>query len=45
MDEGIRLKESISVNQLWEKFRGYLSVDVMLAFMDKVSISALGVSA
>ncbi len=26
----------------WEKFRGYLSVDVMLAFMDKVSISALG---
>lgn len=45
MDEGIRLKEGISVNQLWEKFRGYLSVDVMLAFMDRVSISALGVLA
>ncbi len=45
MDEGIRLKEGISVSQLWEKFRGYLSVDVMLAFMDHVSISALGVSA
>ena len=45
MDEGIRLKEEISVNQLWKKFRGYLSVDVMLAFMDKVTISALGVSA
>lgn len=45
MDEGIRLKTGISVSQLWEKFRGYLSVDVMLAFMDKVSISALGVVA
>lgn len=45
MDEGIRLKAGISVSRLWEKFRGYLSVDVMLAFMDKVSISALGVPA
>jgi len=45
MDEGIRLKENITVGHLWEKFRGYLSVDVMLAFMDGVSISALGVSA
>lgn len=45
MDEGIRLKEGVSVNELWKKFRGYLSVDVMLAFMDSVSISALGVSA
>lgn len=45
IDEGIRLRAGISVNQLWEKFRGYLSVDVMLAFMDKVSISALGVVA
>lgn len=45
IDEGIRLREGISVCQLWEKFRGYLSVDVMLAFMDKISISALGVSA
>lgn len=45
IDEGIRLREDVLVSQLWEKFRGYLSVDVMLAFMDKVSISALGVSA
>ena len=45
IDEGIRLKEGVSVSQLWEKFRGYLSVDVMLAFMDRVSVSALGVSA
>ena len=45
MDEGIRLKEDVSVGQLWKKFRGYLSVDVMLAFMDKGAVSALGVSA
>lgn len=45
MDEGIRLKADISVSQLWKKFRGYLSVDVMLAFMDQMSVSALGVSA
>lgn len=43
MDEGIRLREGVDVRKLWEKFRGYLSVDVMLAFMDKASISALGV--
>lgn len=45
IDEGIRLKDDILVSQLWEKFRGYLSVDVMLAFMDRVSVSALGGSA
>lgn len=45
MDEGIRLKEDVSVGQLWEKFRGYLSVEVMLAFMDSGAVSALGVSA
>lgn len=45
IDEGIRLKEGVTVSELWEKFRGYLSVDVMLAFMDKVSVSALGVTA
>lgn len=42
-EEGIRLKDGVTVTSLWEKFRAYLSVDVMLAFMDKVSISALGV--
>lgn len=44
LDEGIRLKEGIATSELWEKFRGYLSVDVMLAFMDKMSVKALGVS-
>lgn len=45
IDEGIRLKEGITVDQLWEKFRGYLSVDVMLAFMDENTVKALGVMA
>lgn len=44
IEEGIRLKEDVSVEKLWEQFRGYLSVDVMLAFIDKVSVGALGVS-
>ncbi len=42
-EEGIRLKENISVGQLWEKFRGYLSIDVMMAFTDVRSIAELGV--
>ena len=45
IDEGIRLKDDILFSQLCEKFRGYLSEDVMLAFMDRVSVSALGGSA
>ena len=44
-DEGIRLKEGVTSSQLWEMFRGYLSVDVILAFMDKTSVHALGVCA
>ena len=45
IDEGIRLRDGVTVEQLWKKFRGYLSVDIMLAFMDRFSVSALGVSA
>lgn len=44
IEEGIRLKDGVSVEKLWEQFRGYLSVDVMLAFMDKDVIGALGVT-
>lgn len=44
INEGIRLKESVTVEELWEKFRVYLSVEVMMAFMDSISISKLGVS-
>lgn len=42
-EEGIRLKGNVSVSQLWEKFRGYLSIDVMMAFTDARSIAELGV--
>lgn len=43
--EGIRLKETVTLEQLWEKFRTYLSADVLLAFMNENSIRALGVKA
>ena len=42
-DEGIQLREGISVQKLWEKFRGYLTVDVMKAFMNRQAVQALGV--
>ncbi len=41
--EGLRLKQGITVDQLWEKFRGYLSFDVMMAFMNEQSVKALGI--
>ena len=44
-EDGIKLKGNVTIDQLWEKFRGYLSVDVMQAFMDNRSISALGIGA
>ena len=44
-EEGIRLKEGVPVDALWEKFRGYLSVDVMMAFMNAEAVKALGVVA
>ncbi len=42
-EEGIRLKENVEVDELWSKFRSYLSVKVMKAFMNKESVQALGV--
>lgn len=42
-EEGVRLKESVSVDQLWEKFRGYLPINVMKAFTDAQSVAELGV--
>lgn len=42
IEEGIRLKENITIEQLWKKFRGYLSIDVMMAFTDDRSIAELG---
>lgn len=41
--EGLKLKNNVTVDDLWDKFRGYLSFDVMMAFMNKQSLKALGV--
>lgn len=43
IEEGIHLKEGITVDDLWERFRGYLSFDVMKAFSHKKSIEQLEV--
>ena len=41
--EGIMLCEGVSVEMLWEKFRGYLMMDVMKVFMNRQAVGALGV--
>ncbi len=41
--EGLRLKQGVTSDQLWERFRGYLSHDVMMAFMDKNALQELGI--
>ncbi len=40
---GISLREEITVDDLEDAFRGYLSLDVLKAFMDKTSVLQLGV--
>ena len=42
-EEGIRLKSSVTVEQLWRKFRSYLSLDVIKAFSDSRSVETLSV--
>lgn len=42
---GIALRENITVEKLEEAFRGYLALDVLLAFIDKTSIIQLGIGA
>lgn len=44
-EQGIYLKDEKNVNDLIVAFRGCLSLDVLLAFMDDRSIEVLGVSA
>ena len=44
INDGIKLKENVTVEKLWEKFRVYLSIDVMMAFMDTISVSKMWVS-
>ena len=41
---GIYLREEKSVDDLIAKFRGYLALDVLLAFVDKRSLEILGVA-
>lgn len=43
MGKGIRLKDGIDVDVLWGKFRGYLSAEILRAFMSKRALNALGV--
>lgn len=45
VEEGIRLKRDVSVDDLWTTFRGYLSADVMMAFMSEDSVAALSAGA
>ncbi len=41
---GIYLKDNKSVDDLIEKFTGYLSTDILLALADKDSVQVLGVA-
>ncbi len=40
---GIALKDEKEIKDLIQHFRGYLALDVLLAFMNQRSVSALGV--
>lgn len=40
---GIELKTNITVNDLINKFRGYLAWDVLLAFINERTVAKLGV--
>lgn len=40
---GISLKDEKEIDDLIEQFRGYLALDVLLAFVNERSVNALGV--
>lgn len=42
-NKGVYLREGISIKQLIQQFRGYLALDVLLAFVNDRSVSVLGV--
>jgi hypothetical protein len=42
-EAGIELKEGITVENLINQFRGYLALDVLMAFVNDSSVKALGV--
>lgn len=41
--KGIKLKDDKEVGDLIQQFRGYLALDVLLAFMNQRSVQVLGV--
>lgn len=41
--EGILLKEGKNIEDLWSKFRSYLTFDILSAFVDKSNVRALEV--
>lgn len=42
-EKGIKLKDGKEIDDLIQQFRGYLALDVLLAFMNQRSIQVLGV--
>ena len=42
-EQGIEVKEGITVEDLIERFRGYLALDVLMAFVDEYAVEALSV--
>lgn len=40
--EGILLKEGKNIEDLWSKFRSYLTFDMLSAFVNKSNVRALG---
>lgn len=40
---GIELKKEITLEDLINQFRGYLALDVLMAFVNEISVQALGV--
>lgn len=40
---GIELKEEVTLENLINQFRGYLALDVLMAFVNENSVQALGV--
>ena len=40
---GIELKKEVTLENLINQFRGYLALDVLMAFVNENSVQALGV--
>ncbi|MGF6907932.1 hypothetical protein [Fusobacterium sp. PH5-44] len=42
-EDAIKLRDGVRIEELWKKFRAYLSMDMLEAFMSKEAIKILGV--